>query len=82
MMLRLTVPGVIGRQCRICANAQTVREASARGDRTLGVEHVLLGLLRDSQGCAAGVLGALGIVPIDVEEAVEAALARQRLAAD
>jgi ATP-dependent Clp protease ATP-binding subunit ClpA len=61
---------------------QAVREASDRGDRTLGVEHVLLGLLRDSQGCAAGVLGALGVVPIDVEEAVEAALAHQRLAAD
>ena len=61
---------------------QAVREASARGDRSLGVEHVLLGLLRDAQGGAIGVLGALGVVPIDVEEAVEAALARQRLAVD
>jgi hypothetical protein len=61
---------------------QAVREASARGDRSLGVEHVLLGLLRDAHGGAVGVLGALGVVPIDVEEAVEAALARQRLAAD
>jgi hypothetical protein len=60
---------------------QAVREASARGDRSLGVEHVLLGLLRDVQGGAVGVLGSLGIVPIDVEEALEAALARQRLAA-
>jgi ATP-dependent Clp protease ATP-binding subunit ClpC len=61
---------------------QSVREASARGDRSLGVEHVLLGLLRDAQGGAVGVLGSLGIVPIDVEEALEAALARQRLASD
>ena len=61
---------------------QAVREASVRGDQSLGVEHVLLALLRDPQGDAAGVLGSLGIVPIDVEEALEAALARQRLAAE
>ena len=61
---------------------QAVREAAARGDRSLGVEHVLLGLLRDAQGGAVAVLGALGIVPIDVEETVEAALAHQRLTGD
>lgn len=44
------------------------------GDQALGVEHVLLGLLRDAQGGAVGALGALGIVPSDVEEALEAAL--------
>ena len=61
---------------------QAVREASARGDRSLGVEHVLLALLRDAQGGAVGTLGALGIVPSDVEAALEDALGRHQLAAD
>jgi hypothetical protein len=53
---------------------QAVREAAARGDRSLGVEHLLLGLLRDAQGGAVGTLAALAIVPSDVEEALEGAL--------
>ena len=61
---------------------QAVREAAARGDAALGVEHVLLGLLRESQGGAVGALGALGIVPSDIEQALDVALGPQRLAAD
>jgi ATP-dependent Clp protease ATP-binding subunit ClpC len=57
---------------------QAVREAAARGDRSLGVEHVLLGLLRDAQRGAVGALGSLGIVPSDVEEALEDDLGRRR----
>ncbi len=40
---------------------QALREAVARGDATLGPEHLLLALLRDGHGGATEVLGRLGV---------------------
>ena len=40
---------------------QSLREAVARGDDHLGVEHVLLALLGDDEGAAARTLGRLGV---------------------
>lgn len=45
-----------------------VREARSRGDATIGVEHVLLGVLRDREGGAAETLNGLGVHTEEVEE--------------
>ena len=49
---------------------QSLREAATRGDRHLGVEHMLLALLRDETGDAVRTLGRLGVTPRQVEEAL------------
>ena len=46
---------------------QSLREALARGDPHLGVEHVLLAVLRDARGGAARTLAALGVAPAAVD---------------
>jgi ATP-dependent Clp protease ATP-binding subunit ClpA len=38
-----------------------LREALAMGDRHIGVEHVLLGILREGEGVAARILAARGV---------------------
>lgn len=49
---------------------QSLREAAGRGDRHLGVEHMLLALLRDEKGDAVRTLGRLGVTPRRVEDAL------------
>jgi hypothetical protein len=49
---------------------QSLREAATRGGRHLGVEHVLLALLRNETGDAVRTLGRLGVTPRQVEDAV------------
>jgi ATP-dependent Clp protease ATP-binding subunit ClpA len=46
---------------------QSLREAATRADRHLGVEHILLALLRDETGDAVTTLGRLGVTPREVE---------------
>jgi predicted transcriptional regulator len=46
---------------------QSLREATRMGHRHLGPEHILLGLLRDHNGTAVTVLGALGVSSDDLE---------------
>lgn len=41
--------------------AFTYDEAAARGERSIGSEHLLLGLLREEKGVAAQVLAELGV---------------------
>jgi hypothetical protein len=53
---------------------RAAREAESNG-RAVGVEHVLLGVLRDPQGGAVQVLAALGVLPADLENALAVALA-------
>jgi hypothetical protein len=47
---------------------QSLREALARGEGQIGVEHLLLALLREDAGGAARTLDALGIDPHAVRE--------------
>jgi ATP-dependent Clp protease ATP-binding subunit ClpC len=47
---------------------QSLREAIARGEGQIGVEHLLLALLREDSGGAARTLHALGIDPDAVRE--------------
>jgi hypothetical protein len=47
---------------------QSLREALARGEGYIGVEHLLLALLRDDEGGAARTLSELGIDPDAVRE--------------
>jgi len=54
-----------------------LREASARGDRHIGAEHVLLGLLRDDQALAVGVLQRSGVRVERVREALSPAGSRR-----
>ena len=54
----------------------SLREAVARGDRSIGTEHVLLGLVREGDGVAAQVLAAKGIT----RDVVLAGLARNAAA--
>lgn len=46
---------------------QSLREAVASGDRHLGVEHILLALLRDETAVAVGTLERVGVTPRKVE---------------
>ena len=55
-----------------------VDEADALGHRQLGTEHLLLGLVREGQGMASGVLESLGVSLEKVRHEVIAALAPQR----
>jgi Clp amino terminal domain, pathogenicity island component len=47
---------------------QSLREAIGRGEPQIGVEHLLLALLREDAGGAARTLGALGIDPDAIRE--------------
>ena len=53
-----------------------VREAVARGDRRIGTEHVLLGVLRDERATARGVLRRTGVDAADVRAALSPAASR------
>ena len=48
-----------------------LREAIRRGDRSLGTEHVLLGMLHRETGRAAGVLHARGVTLDDVRAVLD-----------
>jgi hypothetical protein len=61
---------------------RALREAARTGAGAVGVEHFLLGLLHDPQGGAVRVLERLGVVPVDVENALVQALADASLGAD
>ena len=55
-----TAPPRLTREARaVLAHAQ--EEARALGSPSMGTEHVLLGILREKQGLAARLLGALGV---------------------
>jgi ATP-dependent Clp protease ATP-binding subunit ClpA len=47
-----------------------LREAVARGDRHIGSEHIVLGILRDGGGGAVEALGRVGVAPERVREAL------------
>jgi hypothetical protein len=47
---------------------QSLREAMARGEGFIGVEHLLLALLREDSGGAARTLTELGVSPAEVRE--------------
>ena len=51
-----------------CALEQSLREAVLLGDEHLGVEHLLLALLRDPGSRAVQCLERLGVAPVTVEE--------------
>lgn len=55
---------------------QSLHEAVRRGDRHLGVEHLLLALLRDETGVAVKALTALGSGAAELEQALESEQAR------
>jgi ATP-dependent Clp protease ATP-binding subunit ClpA len=55
---------------------QSLREAVRRRDGHLGVEHLLLALLRDTKATPVRVLGALGATVADVERSLDEALGR------
>ena len=44
----------------------SLREALSLGHNYIGTEHILLGIVRDNEGLASRVLGALGITADDV----------------
>jgi len=48
-----------------------VREAVARGDRRIGPEHILLGILRDGEGRGIAALRRLGVAPERLRDALE-----------
>ena len=56
---------------------QSLREAVARGEGYIGVEHLLLALLREDGGGAARTLSELGIDPDDVRERLAPAPGRR-----
>lgn len=69
------------RQSRFTHRAKKVlelalREAVARGDGSIGAEHILLGLLREGRGLAAQVLLDRGLVLTDLRRQVLDALDR------
>jgi ATP-dependent Clp protease ATP-binding subunit ClpA len=49
----------------------SLREAVARGDRSIGSEHVLLGLAREGEGVAARILRSRGVDHAIVAEALQ-----------
>jgi ATP-dependent Clp protease ATP-binding subunit ClpA len=55
---------------------QAVREAVGRRDGHLGVEHLLLALLRDRRAVPARTLIALGTAADEVERALDEVLGR------
>ncbi len=46
---------------------QSLREARRLNHAHLGVEHLLLGTVRDQDGCAVRALAQLGVSPVDLE---------------
>lgn len=52
-------------------------EAQRLGSAAIGPEHLLLGLLREGEGIAAGVLESLGVTLEKARQAVEAILQQQ-----
>jgi hypothetical protein len=56
---------------------QSLREAVRRGDAHLGVEHLLLALLREEDGLPARTLASLGVPAAGVEALLDRALARE-----
>jgi ATP-dependent Clp protease ATP-binding subunit ClpC len=54
----------------------SLREAAERGDREIGTEHLLLGLVREGQGVAVTVLESLGVDPISVRLEVIALISK------
>ena len=46
-------------------------EAAIRGHEEIGTEHLLLGLLLEDHGIAAGVLESLGVSPEKLRRAIE-----------
>ena len=54
----------------------SLREALAMGDNFVGSEHILLGLLREGDGVAAGILGSRGVSRALVRAALERDAAR------
>jgi ATP-dependent Clp protease ATP-binding subunit ClpA len=48
-----------------------LREAVARGDRSIGSEHLLLGIAREGDGVAAGILRSRGVDHAVVEAALQ-----------
>jgi ATP-dependent Clp protease ATP-binding subunit ClpC len=59
-----------------------IEEANALGNNYGGTEHVLLGLLRESEGTAARVLAALNLKLDDVRAAVHSLMGRSPVAKD
>ncbi len=55
---------------------QALREAVARGDDHLGMEHVLLALVRNSEGGAVETLGRLGVAPRRLQRLLERAIVK------
>jgi len=49
----------------------SLREAVARGDRSIGPEHLLLGIAREGDGVAARILRSRGVDHAIVEEALQ-----------
>jgi ATP-dependent Clp protease ATP-binding subunit ClpA len=69
-------PRAPGEPLPIASDARAVlegslREAVRRGDGHLGVEHLLLALLRDEEGRAVALLTALAVEPAEVERLVD-----------
>ena len=54
----------------------SLREAAERGDREIGTEHLLLGLVREGHGVAVTVLESLGVDPISVRLEVIALISK------
>jgi ATP-dependent Clp protease ATP-binding subunit ClpC len=54
----------------------SLREAAERGDRKIGTEHLLLGIVREGDGAAVTVLEALGVDPISVRLEVIALISK------
>ncbi len=55
---------------------RSLREAARRRDGHLGVEHLLLALLRDPKAVPTRTLAALGTTSADVERALDEVLGR------
>ncbi len=53
---------------------QALREAVSRGDGHLGMEHIMLALLRDSESGAVETLGRLGVPPRQLGRTLERAI--------
>lgn len=56
---------------------QSLREAVARGDGYIGVDHLLLASLRDREGGACRTLDALGVDPEAVRERLQTGVSRK-----
>lgn len=59
----------------LARESAALSEAVSRGDGHLGMEHVLLALLRDSESGAVETLGRLGVPPRQLHRMLERAIA-------